>query len=429
MPAERLNGTSVTAPLPANGERIGTLDLIRGVAVMGIVFANIAAFGQPFSAGFYPRAFLTPPSAFDAWGWLAQLVVIDGKLRGLFTILFGAGLVLFTDNAWTKGAGVGLQVQRLFWLLCFGALHYLLLWRGDILMSYALSGFLVLPFLRWSSRRLLVVGLIGYTLGAALLTAVYAYVSMVANGSAGEPGFAEARTDMIASQAADMAEERVEAMVIRAGDYPAFVRANASALPEDFAGGVVLSLMETVPLILIGMALYRVGFFTGRFDRRKLLWWSIAGLAVGAAATLLLGVREMRAGFSYYGTLSVIGGSSMLPRLPMILGLAGLLVLADRRAAGRVGERVRSVGRMAFTNYLGTSFVMLWVFHGFGLGLFGELDRMALYVVAVGMGMLMLLWSKPWLDRFRYGPLEWLWRCLTYGRVFALRREAASSEG
>jgi uncharacterized protein len=179
---------------------------------------------------------------------------------------------------------------------------------------------------------------------------------------------------------------------------------------------------ETLPLLLLGMGLYRLGFFTGAFDRDRLLRWSIAGIIAGGAVTAVLGLQEMRSGFSYFGAIWVIMGSSMLPRLPMILGLAGLMILADSRARGWVGERVRAVGRAAFSNYLGTSFVMLWVFHGFGVGLFGDLTRAQLYGVAVMAALAMLLWSKPWLNRFRYGPLEWLWRCLTYGQRFALRR-------
>jgi uncharacterized protein len=106
----------------------------------------------------------------------------------------------------------------------------------------------------------------------------------------------------------------------------------------------------------------------------------------------------------------------------MTLGLAALLVEYSRTATGWLSERVRAAGRAAFTNYLGTSIVMMVVFQGWGLGLFGQLNRPALYLVTGLAWALMLLWSKPWLDRFRYGPLEWLWRCLTYRRLFPLRK-------
>lgn len=419
---------SDSTPVPVDAERIATLDFIRGVAVIGIVFANIAAFGQPFSAAFYPDAFLQRPDDWDRWAWLVQLVAIDGKLRGLFTLLFGAGLALFTDKAWAKGAGIGLQLRRLFWLLCFGAAHFALLWRGDILMSYALAGAVAVPFLRWSGRRLLTVGLAAYAVGALLLTGVYGFAAFAGRAEmAGHPQFGDAHAQMAAAQADATAKDAAEAVVIRAGDYGRYLANNIDQLPDQFGFSFLLTAFETLPLILLGMGLYRAGFFEGRIDRRRVLWWSIAGIAAGGAATLALGLREMREGLTYFGTIWTIMGVTMLPRLPMILGLAGLLTLADGRAAEWLGGRVRAAGRMAFTNYLATSFAMLWVFHGFGLGLFGELNRLPLYAVAAGMGALMLAWSKPSLDRFNYGPLEWLWRCLTYGRLFPLRRESGGT--
>lgn len=427
MPGEAVTGTpdQPAAPLsaPVQGERIGTLDFIRGIAVIGIVFANAAAFGQPFSAGFYPGAFLVPHSSLDDWGWLVQLVLIDGKMRGLFTVLFGAGLVLFMERAWTRGAGLGLQLRRLFWLLCFGIAHFVLLWRGDILMSYAVAGAVALLFVRWQGRQLITLGLVAYAMGALLMTLAYGLPAMMAEGAfAADPSLTEAGGQLAAAAEGELARERAEGEIIRSGAYPAFVQGNAAQLPAQFGFALVLSLLETVPLILIGMGLHRTGLFTGGFDRRRLLLWSVAGIVAGGVATGLLGLREMHEGLTYYGTLWAIAGASMVPRLPMILGFAGLFVLIAERVSGWLDERVQAAGRAAFSNYIGTSFVMLWVFHGFGLGLFGELGRMQLYGVACLAGALMLLWSKAWLDRFRYGPLEWIWRCLTYGRLFALRR-------
>ena len=415
-------GSQQPAAVPAR-ERIASLDFIRGIAVMGILCANIAAFGQPMSAAFYPGAFLTPASAGDGWLWLAQLVLIDGKMRGLFTVLFGAGLVLFVERAHERGAGVPLQLRRLFWLGCFGAAHYLLLWRGDILMSYAIAGALALMFVSWHGRNLLVLGLVAYVIGALVLTAAYALPDALTGGSfSGKSALAQMRTELDGAARGAMLEERVEAAAIQQGDYLAFVRGNAAALPGDLAASLLLIFLQTVPLVLIGMGLYRSGFFSGAVGPRRLLRWSAGGIAAGALATFLLGMHELRGGLTYYGTLSMIAGASSLPRLPMILGLAGLLMLLSAAAQGWLGDGIRAAGRAAFTNYIGTSFVMLWLFHGFGLGLFGELGRVQLYAVALAVALLMPLWSKAWLARYRYGPLEWLWRCLTYGRRFTLRQ-------
>ena len=179
---------------------------------------------------------------------------------------------------------------------------------------------------------------------------------------------------------------------------------------------------ETLPLMLIGVALYRLGFFSGAFDRGKMLRWGWIGLIVGAAAHLAIALVMQAGGFTFYGTLAAFAGLSVLPRVWMVLGMAALLVVYAPSATGWLGDRVRAAGRAAFTNYLGTSVLMMLVFHGWALGLFGELNRPQLYVVVVLAWVVMLAWSKPWLDRFRYGPLEWLWRSLTYRRAMPLRK-------
>lgn len=150
--------------------------------------------------------------------------------------------------------------------------------------------------------------------------------------------------------------------------------------------------------------------------------WGWIGLIVGGAISLWIALWVREGGFTYYGTQAAMVGFSYLPRLAMILGLAALLALGGPKATGWLGERLSFAGRAAFTNYLGTSIVMLLVFHGWALGLFGELGRTELYGVMVLAWVLMLAWSKPWLEKFRYGPLEWFWRCLTYGKIFPLRR-------
>ena len=145
-------------------------------------------------------------------------------------------------------------------------------------------------------------------------------------------------------------------------------------------------------------------------------------MIAGSAVHLAIGLLTQADGFSFFGTQAAFLGMSPLPRLWMVLGLAALLVAYAPSATGWLGDRIRAAGRAAFTNYLGTSIVMMFVFHGWALGLFGQLNRPQLYVVVVLAWVVMLAWSKPWLDRFNYGPLEWLWRCLTYRRLFPLRR-------
>lgn len=422
--AVRDNGHAAgpVAPIAAS-QRIDTLDFIRGIAVMGILAANIVAFGQPFEAYMYPSAFLTDPGDPGGWLWIAQFVLIDGKMRGLFTLLFGAGMVLFMDKAWARGATRRLQAWRLVLLMGFGMIHFFFIWTGDILFYYGLFGLVVLACLRWSAKAQLRVGILGYLLGAVFYAMSMSFPwAVVDTGYGASPDMADLRAEMLAGIDGAIAAGKVSNDAIASGDYGALV---AHRLTEEWADpftNAMFFALETVPLMLIGAALYRMGFFSGGYGRAGLVRWGWIGVIAGAGLHLLIGLAVRAGGFTFYGTLAAFMGWSPLPRLAMVVGLAALLVAWSPGWTGWLAERVRAAGRAAFTNYLGTSVVMMLVFHGWGLGLFGALNRPQLYIVVALTCVLMLAWSKPWLDRYRYGPLEWLWRCLTYRKMFPLSR-------
>ena len=412
-------------PLPArSADRLGGLDLIRGIAVMGILAANIVAFGQPMTAYMYPGAFTVPHSAAEDWMWVAQFVLVDGKMRGLFTLLFGAGMLLFLDKAWAKGSTRWLQARRLLWLGMFGLLHFFFVWRGDILFTYAVCGLVALLFARLERHKLLILGLVGYVAGALVYLAMMVPLQMMAETDFGErPEVQETVVQLEADKQTQLADGVRETALISEGRYGDWVGHNFSGHAGDLSFMVPLFMLETLPLILIGMALYRYGLF-GNADARfgRLQLWGWTGLLLGSLLTLMFGLWAKAGGFTYYGTLAAFMGWTPLPRLLTLLGLVALLAPWAAQASGWLADRIRAAGRAAFSNYLGTSLVMLLVFHGWAGGLFGRLGRTELYLVMIGVWIAMLLWSKPWLERFRFGPLEWLWRCLTYGRVFALRR-------
>ena len=423
--AEGLHGASGHTIAPtAVSERIDTLDFIRGLAVMGILAANIVAFGQPMDAYMYPAAFQTDPGDPGGWMWIMQFILIDGKMRGLFTLLFGAGIYLFMEKAWARGATRWLQAWRLAILMVFGMIHFFFIWPGDILFYYALFGFAVLGCLRWSVRTQLVAGLVGYILGVLLMGGSLTVPWLIADTPFGQssPEIAEQRDDMIAEIDNTLAHGEVPNAAIASGDYGALVTHRLTEQWYEPLANAMLFGFESLPLMLIGVALYRLGFFSGAFPRATLLRWGWIGVILGGLAHLGIGLAVKAYGFSYYATLAGFVGWSTLPRLWMVLGLAALLVAYAPSATGWLGERVRAAGRAAFTNYLGTSVVMMFVFHGWALGLFGELNRLQLYIVVVLAWVGMLAWSKPWLDRHYYGPLEWLWRCLTYRTVFPLKK-------
>lgn len=418
--ANKTDGT--IAPVMSGG-RIDSLDFIRGLAVMGILAANIVAFGQPFSAYMWPEAFLVPANDSGGWLWITQFVLVDGKMRGLFTLLFGAGMMLFVEKAWASGATRWLQLRRLVWLLLFGLVHFFLIWRGDILTYYALIGMTVLLCLRWSAKTQLVVGLLGYLVGALIYAAMMIPLAYVADTPLGDQAaFAQMRQDLETGKQDALVDDAAMTALKTAGNYPGLTAYRFMEHGTEPLTNVLFFAFETWPLMLIGVALFRYGLFNGGLAARRMMVWGWAGVLVGGLLHVLIGLWVKAGGFTYYGTLAAFMGWSALPRLFMVLGLAALLSLYAPRATGWLGQRVSAAGRAAFTNYLGTSIVMMLVFHGWALGLFGQLNRPQLYGVVALAWVVMLLWSKPWLDRFRYGPLEWLWRCLTYGRLFPLRR-------
>ena len=397
------------------GERLPAIDVVRGAAVLGIVIANIPGLGQPLMAAVWPGAFLSPPGPFAEWLWGAQLVLVDGKMRGLFTLLFGAGMVLFLRGAEARdaGSGPGLLARRLGWLALFGVLHWALLWRGDILLPYAVAGLLTLGFAGWSWRRQLALGLAGYGLGALVN---FAALVPLATGALGPVA------GLAAEEAAALAEARREGALMAGGDYAAWVRDalrdHLPALPFDLAFG----LLETAPLMLIGMSLIGAGLFDGRIGARRQVRAGAWLWLAGTLASVPVAIWAIGRGIGYWTSFAAIMGWLPLTQLAGALGLAALLAVWGARPGGALRRRLAEAGRCALTNYIGTSALALAVFSGWGLGLHGKLARIELYALVPLFWLAMLAWPGWWLARFRHGPLEWAWRSLTYWRVVPFRR-------
>ena len=407
-------GNAVALAPVTRGERIESLDFIRGIAVMGILAANIIAFGQPHNAVLFPQSFQVPDGDPGNWMWLTQQLLIDGKMRGLFTVLFGAGLAIFAERIAEKpDGGMFVLYRRLFWLAIFGLLHYFLLWDGDILFMYAVCGVLALFFVHLPPTNQIILGAIGVSVAALYWSLVFA----------GEQ--AMAANDPIIQAASAQWMQELDAQRTRLMLDSTYIEFVTTMVRDDYFGPIDLvgsNFVESTGLILIGMGLCRLRFFHGEWmpDRLKLLGW--AGLAAGLAMQLPLSLWVRSTGFDLYAVYLAEFGPSDFPRLIMTLALAALMVGYSDRWHGWIAQRVRAAGRAAFTNYIGTSFVMLFVFSGWALGLFGQLDRPQLYAIVLVAWVVMLAWSKPWLDHFKYGPLEWLWRCLTYGKLLPNRR-------
>lgn len=407
--------------------RLIALDALRGFAVMGILAMNIVAFAMPEMAYVTPRAFGGETTS-DMTAWALGFILFDGKMRGLFSILFGASMLLIVDRAQASGNDPALvHHRRMAWLAIFGLSHYFFIWWGDILFLYAAVGCVAFRFRDWEARRLIQWAIGLFTLGVAIMSLIFGaqLVAARAADSASSPTELAEAGRTIRAEYASMDEDVTEELSLYRGDYLPILAERLDHADSPLIM-LVMNFLETLPLMMIGMALFRNGFLTGVWAsadyRRAALRWLPPGLLLTLLATWV----QWRSGFDSLVSINAFLAWAGPGRLMMTIGYAALFVLLIQRCASSAWmARVAAAGRMAFSNYIGTSIVMTSIFYGYGLGLFGSVDRMTLYLFVIGGAAVMLLWSKPWLDRFLYGPLEWLWRSLARGALQPMRRAAA----
>lgn len=405
-----------------NAGRIVALDLIRGAAVLGILAINIAGFAGPSIDAVTPN-FPHKAAFADELAWVFGFLFFEGKMRALFAILFGASLSLFCEKADEAGRpGELLQFRRLAWLMLFGMLHYLLLWWGDILFVYGVCGIVALLFRPLPTGVLLTVGLA--IVMADLLWSVPGYLPAV------------------------MAEEAVRLGVATSAEHNSvFVRLNfyrdtAAAETALYTSGYLhifltklledpfwlfsmtqSTFTEVLPLMLLGMALQRHGFFKGSWPRRRLVGVATLTTGAGFAMTLLALGWAWPRDFPPTAMYALFSHGLNVPHLLMAIGYAAMLVLATPALMrAKPGKWLISAGRMAFSNYIGTSVLMTAIFYGWGLGLFGTTGAARQWLHVVLGWVLMLAGSTFWLRIYRQGPLEWLWRSLVAGKPLPNRR-------
>ena len=416
-----------TIDQPTTGDRLATLDFVRGVAILGILATNILSYAQLPGAHRWLKL-IGEPALADKILWALNYLFIDGKLRGLFAMLFGAGLVLFMDRAKAKGAQpYWLQFRRLFWLALFGLFHFYVLFAGDILFHYALLGMVAMLLVRLPVKWLLVGGMLLYCLDTPLAVNDLGSWARDEARILALPADNPERIGYLEEQAAFVAEARTEGNMLAHGSLPEIVAFRVTHLGLEPIYELPFMIMDSLACMLFGAALFRMGFFSGGWDRRKMLRWGAIGIAVSALLCVPLIVLVWAADFPRGLNMFVFYGPSHVVRLPMILGFAAVLVaMTPAWAATGLGKRLSAAGRMAFTNYIGASAVMAVIFQGWGLGLYGQFMRPGMELFVLLGWALMLTFSPWWLARFRYGPLEWLWRCLTYWKLFPLRRTVAA---
>jgi uncharacterized protein len=405
--------------------RLPTLDIVRGVAVMGILAMNIVSFAMPPAAYINPLAYGLEGTA-DLLSYAFSFVFIDGKMRGLFSFLFGASLLLVAERAEATG-DERIARRRLWWLLLFGTLHFYLVWYGDILIGYALVGFLALLCRRWSIRTLLTIGglliLIQLLLFMAITWQTYAAAASV-SGPNPDPAALQAWERTSRDVAVPTPARLAETSALYLGPWTDLVRHQVQDKPlYPFIMTFVYG-WETLGYMLLGMAGLKSGFLGGAWSAARYRRWALIGLAVTIPAYLLILGQLFRENFTVPALFAWSFAATVPIRPLMVAANAALIILLTRRG-GWLVDRIAAAGRAAFTNYLGTSLLMTGLFYGWGVGQFGAWSRAELWLVVLATWALMLAWSKPWLEHFRYGPFEWLWRSLSRWQVQPLRRPAA----
>ena len=395
----------IAAPIT---DRFESLDVLRGVAVLGIFAVNILAFGLPWYAISNPTIFPDFYNDGGAFWWIISTGLFQFKFITLFSAMFGAGLVLFLgeDKPSPKAA---LHRRRMFWLFVFGMLHNYLLWYGDILVAYSIAGLIVAGARRWRATTLIAVGAVLISLNFGLLVLQdWGLSKMPADA------FQKMKSEMWAPSPEKL-EEQLE--IYRSGFFERLPHTAFNAFMAQVMQALFLA-MRTVGVMMLGMALFKTGFLTLRWSARAYLALGVLTAALGAAGSFWA-VRHFQA--VAFSMTEVFPGQAALywASLVQAFGYAALVMFFCKIDGLKLMRApFAAAGRMALSNYLASTFIAVGLFYGPpGLGKFGTVpfDGLALLVGAVWL--FILVWSPLWLAVFRFGPFEWLWRSLTYKKL------------
>jgi len=424
-------------------QRIAALDVIRGAAVLGILVMNIPGFALPAGSGFTA----VRGGGADLAVWYVQDTVFDGRMRGLFSMLFGAGAVLFVRRVAARSEGLtaaDLYYRRLLWLLAFGLVHaWVLLWPGDILYGYALSGLFLFPLRNLAPRKLALAGLL--LLSVAVPQSLFehardtgrwreAEAALAKQAAGAEPSASEAgalewreRREKTWNRSPEKVAAELETR--HAGYASIWVDAAEDNLERQSVDYYKTGFFDQLGMMLIGMALFLSGFFEGRWRRGSYALLLLLGYGVALPLSALSSWLWVASGapIDAFGQDLAYSASYHYVRLAVALAHASALVLIVR--AGRLRRAtgpLAAAGRMALTHYVAQTVICGLLLFGPVGDLFGRFSRAELMLVVLAVWTVQLLVSGPWLRRFQYGPLEWAWRSLTYGERQPMRRRAAS---
>lgn len=413
-------------------ERIASIDVLRGVAVLGILSINIWFFAFPFDISNKPTL-LDEYFGADRVAWWTSWVLLEGSQRAIFTMLFGASVLLFTQRLSSDERASSLTriyYRRTGLLILFGCVNgYILLWQGDILFFYGVAGLLLFLVREWQPRTLIIVGVLIIVL-LALLNFSSQFAERAFTPTAeiaaeklerGESlsGKEQAAFDFMESLPLqpDTAEVRQEEIDTRRAGYASAFWPNVETTTTNYIVFGLFSLFwESLAYMMIGMAFFRLKIFDASRSTGAYVAMFVGGFAIGLAVNAWEQYESIQQ--NYRSTL--VAWSYDIGRMANGLGFIGLVMLVCKLAwLPRVRNTLAAVGKMALTNYIAQSIICNIVFIGFGL--YGQLRFHEIYYVVFAVWIAQLIFSPLWLKAYRYGPLEWLWRRLTYGEPVRVR--------
>lgn len=402
--SERTIESASPAPV-GQRERIAAIDVLRGVAVLGLMAIHILVFSQPVDAFGDMRAGLPYEGANRFFIWIS-CVLVFGKFMFLFALLFGASVMFFDRKAAGErlSEGAGLWYRRMAWLAGIGLVHGIFLFFGDILLLYAVCGMGMLWWVRkLSAGAILGISAAFYTVGMLLFGGImllsYVFIDHV--------DFDEFTADQV---------QAFTGTYFDAMRFTALLYLTNTLTMIPFA-----TFWLTTAIMLFGMALTKLGVVTGERSTRFYALLAAFGIGIGTAVSASMFSWVERGDFSLGRTLTWVTLFSPMA-VPTALGYLGLVMLIVKLNLLRpVQTALAAVGRMALSNYLLHSVCGAVIFHGWGFGLYNELEYPELFYIVLGVWTLNIIFSLIWLRLFRFGPVEWLWRSLTYWQVQPLR--------
>jgi uncharacterized protein len=409
---------------------------MRGIVLFGILLMNIngmglaRAYGDPTVSG--------GASGWDLYTWITTNMFFEGTMRALFSLLFGVGMFILLDRLEKKGAGINaanIYFRRLTWMLVFGLIHgYLLLWTGEILYSYALMGFLVFSFRNMAPKKLILAAAFLFSAGALWTYSDYRNdmklvkeVGLVASYKAqGKPLTKELKEADEKWQKRET--ERSPAAVddyntnMRKGYFHVVGFLAAKNMYSDEHYTYRYDPFDVLSMMLLGIALYKLNILSAKKSYRFYGIMALIGYSIGLSVNYYEVTTIINSNFSFLG-FSKSFLTYDLGRIPIALGhIAAIMLLCRMPVLQWLKTRLAAVGKMALTNYIMHSVIALFFFTGAGLGMFGKLQRHELLYVVFSIWIVQLILSPIWLKYFHFGPIEWIWRNLSYQKIHALRK-------